>query len=175
MSVGLCMSSLEKFMFGPSAHFFFSFLWPHPRHMEVPELGLNWRCSCEPTPQPHQHWIWAASVTYPAACSNTGTLTHWVRPGIEPASLQRQHWVLNLLSHNWNSFLTHFLIGFFILSFMTSLYILDINTLWDISFANISLHFVNSSLCHVKALCIYTHTHTHIHTHTHAQWNIIQP
>ena len=97
---------------GPLPIFFFSFLWPHPRHMEIPELGLNWRCSCEPTPQPHQHWIWAASVTYPAACSNTGTLTHWVRPGIEPASLQRQHWVLNLLSHNWNSFLTHFLIGF---------------------------------------------------------------
>ena len=31
-----------------------------------------------------QRWIWAASATYTAACSNTWSLTHWSRPGIEP-------------------------------------------------------------------------------------------
>ena len=43
-----------------------------------------------------------ASVTYSAACGNTGSLTHCTRLGIEPASSWRQHWVLNLLSHQGN-------------------------------------------------------------------------
>ena len=30
--------------------------------------------------------IWAVSVTYTTAHSNTGSLTHWVRPGFEPVS-----------------------------------------------------------------------------------------
>ena len=30
---------------------FIYFLGPHMRHMEVPRLGLNWSCSCWPTPQ----------------------------------------------------------------------------------------------------------------------------
>ena len=34
----------------------------------------------------------------------TGSLTHWVRPGIELASSERQHRVLNPLSHNENAF-----------------------------------------------------------------------
>ena len=37
-------------------------------------------------PQPQQHGIWAKSETYTTARSNTGFLTHWARPGIEPAS-----------------------------------------------------------------------------------------
>ena len=37
-------------------------------------------------------------------CSNTGSLTHWVRPGIQPTSSWRPHWVLiNPLSHSGNS------------------------------------------------------------------------
>ena len=47
-----------------------------------------------------QHWIQATSVTYTAACSNVGSLIHWVRPGIEPISLWRLHCVLDPLSHN---------------------------------------------------------------------------
>ena len=35
--------------------------------------------------QPQKHWIQAVSATYTAACSNTGSLTPWARPGIEPA------------------------------------------------------------------------------------------
>ena len=42
--------------------------------------------------------IQATSVTYAAAYSNTGSLTH-VRPGIEPETSERQCQVLNLLSH----------------------------------------------------------------------------
>jgi len=43
-------------------------------------------CSCQPQPQPQQHGIWAASATYTTAHRNTGSLTHWARPGIELAS-----------------------------------------------------------------------------------------
>ena len=31
--------------------------------------------------------IWASSATYASACSNAISLTHWVRPGINPAFL----------------------------------------------------------------------------------------
>ena len=67
---------------------FFSFLGPHLWHMEVPRLGLNQNRSWQPRPQPHR--IWAASATYTEAHGNTGSLTHWVRPRIEPAS----SWIL---------------------------------------------------------------------------------
>ena len=40
--------------------------------------------------QPQQCRIWAKSVTYTAAYSNTRSITHWVRPGIQPAS----SWIL---------------------------------------------------------------------------------
>ena len=41
-------------------------------------------------PQPQQHGIQAVSETYTEAHGNTGSLTHWVRSGIEPAS----SWIL---------------------------------------------------------------------------------
>ena len=41
-----------------------------------------------PEPQPCQ--VQATSVTYTIAHGNAGSLTHWVRPGIEPAS----SWIL---------------------------------------------------------------------------------
>ena len=44
----------------------------------------------QPTPQPQQHQIPAASVTYTTAHGNAGSLTHWARPGIKPAS----SWIL---------------------------------------------------------------------------------
>ena len=37
-------------------------------------------------PQSQQCGIWAASATYTTAHHNAGSLTHWVRPGIKPAS-----------------------------------------------------------------------------------------
>ena len=62
------------------------------------------RAAAAPKPQPNQHWIWAAPVTYTAACSNARFLTHWARPGIEPTSSGRQCQVLNLLSHDGNAY-----------------------------------------------------------------------
>ena len=46
-------------------------------------------------PQPQQLRNWAASLTYTTAQGSTGSLTHWVKPGI--------WWGLLPLSHNGNS------------------------------------------------------------------------
>ena len=46
--------------------------------------GQSW--SCWPMPHPQQCGIWATSVTYTTVHGNTGSLIHWVRPGIEPMS-----------------------------------------------------------------------------------------
>ena len=48
--------------------------------------GINWNCSCRPTPQPQQRWIRAASANYPTAHGNARSLTHRARPGIKPES-----------------------------------------------------------------------------------------
>ena len=65
--------------------FVFFLLGLHMRHMEVPRLGvrsdLRW-----PVPQQQQWQIQTMSATY----SNVGSLTNWVRPGIEPTS----SWIL---------------------------------------------------------------------------------
>ena len=46
--------------------------------------GSNWSCSCWPMPQ--QRRIQAVSVTCTIAHGNGGSLTHKMRPGIEPKS-----------------------------------------------------------------------------------------
>ena len=48
--------------------------------------GSNWSCSCQPTPQPQQCQIQVTSATYTTAHSNTESLTHRARPGVEPES-----------------------------------------------------------------------------------------
>ena len=48
--------------------------------------GSNQSCCYRPTPQPQQRQIWAASVTYTTAHGNARSSTHWVRPGMEPAT-----------------------------------------------------------------------------------------
>ena len=84
--------------------FFLFFLGPQPWDTEVPRLGVEskpqgWKqsCSCRPTPQPQEHWLWAAPVTYAAACGNAGSLTHRVRPGMELAF----SWILVRLLTCW--------------------------------------------------------------------------
>ena len=57
--------------------------------MEVPRLG-NQSLSCRPMPQSQQCQIQASFVTYTTGYSHTGSLTHWTRPQIEPAS----SWIL---------------------------------------------------------------------------------
>ena len=56
-------------------------------------------------PQSQQHQIPAMSVTYTTAHGNPESLTHWARPGIEPASSWYQLASL-LLCHNQDSELT---------------------------------------------------------------------
>ena len=62
----------------------FFFLEPHWQHMEVLGLGVESEVQLQDYATAKQYQIWAASVTYATASSNTGHLTHWVRPGIEP-------------------------------------------------------------------------------------------
>ena len=52
------------------------FLGLYLRHMEVPRLGVKSELFCQPTPQPQQRQIQAASVTYTTAHDNAGSLTH---------------------------------------------------------------------------------------------------
>ena len=51
---------------------------------------MNWSYICWPAPQPQQCQIWVVSATHTTAHGNTGSLTHWARPRIEPAS----SWIL---------------------------------------------------------------------------------
>ena len=55
-----------------------------------PGYGWSWNYSCRPTPQPQQHQSRSTSATYTTAEDNARSLSHWARPGIEPASL----WIL---------------------------------------------------------------------------------
>ena len=100
---------LKDHIIYPSMVFFFSRL--HLWHMNVPRLGVKSEPQLRPIPEPWQHWIWAASETYAAACRNTGSLTHWARPGIKPTSPQSHVQVLNPLNHNGKSSSTNFLNG----------------------------------------------------------------
>jgi len=50
--------------------FVFCFLGSYPWHMEVSRRGSKWSCSCQPTPQPQQHRIWAMSATHTTAHGN---------------------------------------------------------------------------------------------------------
>ena len=70
---------------------------------KFPGQGLNQSCSCQPIPPPQQHGIWTTSATYTTAHGNAGSLTPWVRPGMEPASSPTLCQALNPLSHKGNS------------------------------------------------------------------------
>ena len=54
----------------------FVFLGPHPQHMEVPKQGVESELHHQPTTQPQQHEIRAASVTYNIGHGTTGSPTH---------------------------------------------------------------------------------------------------
>ena len=89
--------------------FSFSFLfWATPVGIwKGPDQGSNPSCSRRPKPQPQQLSIWALSVTHTPGHGITGSLTHWARPGIEPAS----SWILvgfvisELQWNSWSAFL----------------------------------------------------------------------
>ena len=73
-------------------YYYFVFLRPHLRHMEVPRLGVQAELKSLATAiaTATANGIWAASVTYATVHSNTRSLTHWARPGIEPVT----SWIL---------------------------------------------------------------------------------
>ena len=66
--------------------FFLSFQGPIQGIWRLPGQGANRSYSCWPLPEPQQHRIQAAFAIYTTAHGNSGSFTHWVRPGIEPAS-----------------------------------------------------------------------------------------
>ena len=82
--------------------FSFSFYSPTCGIWKFPSKVSNRSCRCRPVSQPWQHQIWGSLVTCAIVYGNPKSLTHWVRPGIKPSSLQTLCWVLNLLSHKGN-------------------------------------------------------------------------
>ena len=77
--------------------FFVFFLGLQLWHMEVPRLGVKSELLPRLTPQPQQRGIWAASSTYTTVYGSVGSLTHWARPRIEPAT----SWLLVGLVNHW--------------------------------------------------------------------------
>ena len=95
----------KKFLF-----YLFIFLQPHLWHMEVPRVGVKSEVQLRPM------WQLAAM---PDPCPNRRGQGE--RPGIEPASSQRQCWVLNPLSHNGNSLFSFLILVIRVFFFLTSL------------------------------------------------------
>ena len=85
---------LVKFFF---FFFFLSFvlLELHLWHMEVPRLGVNQSCCCQPTPEPQQCQIWAMSATYTTAHGNSRSF--------KPLSETRDR-ICNLMVPSWIRF-----------------------------------------------------------------------
>ena len=87
---------------------FFSFLWPHLWHMDVPRLGVKSELPVYTTAMAmsdlnHIHDL------HTKAWGNARSLTHWGRPGIQSASSWR---VLSPWSHNGNSQVLAFIFRF---------------------------------------------------------------
>ena len=62
--------------------FFLVLLGLCPWHMEVPRLRGESNCSCWTSHSSQQRLFQASTIAH----SNARSLTHWVRPGIEPVS-----------------------------------------------------------------------------------------
>ena len=78
--------------------FFFS--QPHLWHVKFPRLWTESELQLRPMPQLEQCQLG------PTTATNATSLTQWVRPKIEPTSLQRQCWVINQLNHNRDSLIS---------------------------------------------------------------------
>ena len=68
--------------------FFICFLGLHLWHMEVPRLGVESELQLPAYTTATGTQDLRQSVTYTTAHSKARSLTHWVKPGIEPASSQ---------------------------------------------------------------------------------------
>ena len=65
---------------------FFCFSGPHPRHMEVPRLGAELEPQLLAYATATAMWDPSDPSIHTTAHSNTGSPTHWARPGIKPES-----------------------------------------------------------------------------------------
>ena len=98
--------SFVKISLGHSFFFFFclfTFSHTYIQHMEVPEPGLENGAAAAVS---HSHSNTRSELhmqPVATACGHARSLTHWVRPGVKPASSWKPHRVLNPLSHNGNS------------------------------------------------------------------------
>ena len=66
--------------------FFFLFLGYHQQHVEVPRLGIQSELQLPAHTVATTTQVPSCVCTYTTAHINTGSLTHWLRPGIEPTS-----------------------------------------------------------------------------------------
>ena len=103
-------------------YLFICFLGPHLWHMEAPRLGFKSELQLPAYTTATAHQIQVASETYTTAQSNVGSLTHWARPGIKPATSwflvrfvttapqqELQPWVkLYIVWWLWRSYLSFF-------------------------------------------------------------------
>ena len=81
------------------SYFFFFFFTAAPVAYRSFQARGQISCSCWPQPQPQPHQIHATFVTCTAACSNTGSLTHWARLGIKPTS----SWIVFEFLTHWGT------------------------------------------------------------------------
>ena len=117
-------SPLSFFLLSLSFFFFFSvFLGPHPRHMEVPRLGIKLELQPLATAMPDpsfvcdlHHSLWQYR-----------SLTYWARPGIEPASSGIL--VIFVSTEPWWELLSFWLTAFWMVWSSSSSYL--IRCLWD--------------------------------------------
>ena len=84
------LNSISVFLIFIFLFLFFAFQGPTCGILKFPDLGLNQSYSCWPTPQTQKCQIRAVSVTSATVHGNSGSPTHWVRPGIELLS----SWIL---------------------------------------------------------------------------------
>ena len=85
------LQCIQEFIYSMSGRLFFFFfflvfLGPHPRHMEVPRLGVKWGLKPLAYTTATAMRIWTKSATYSTAHGNVRSLTHGVRPRMEPTS-----------------------------------------------------------------------------------------
>ena len=111
--------------------FLFCFSWPHPQHMKVPRLGVEWElqlltyATATATPDPRlicnlHHSSWQCRIPNPLSKARDQT---WILMGTS--------WFLNLLSDNQNS-----------------LYVLTVH--FDIRIMSVRLY-----LCHISSLKLW--------------------
>ena len=84
---------------------FFFFLGPHPRHMEVPRLGVQLELHL-PAYDSHRNNRFELPCDYTTVHGDAGFLTHWTRPGVKPI----YSWILVGFVNHWVTMVTPWLI-----------------------------------------------------------------